>query len=146
MTCGRMCVEHDVGKKKIWGCEVVLNPKSIWNYAQNKPTLIAKDFEKLGIPRDVTYRILLQRGVFKWLSVRRDLIKLKNEWREEITKTIAQIRHAKESNDRDRLYYLRGYLKALEGHRERVRAMTHNERWQAPDFDKGAREFLERIG
>jgi hypothetical protein len=123
----------------------MLNRKNIWCYAQNKPTLIAKDFEKLGIPRDTTYRILLQRGVFKWLAVRRDLIKLKDEWREEITETIAQIRLCKEKNDRDRLHYLRGYLKALEMHRRRVRAMTHSERWQAPDFDNGAREFLERI-
>jgi hypothetical protein len=124
----------------------ILNRKNIWCYAQNKPTLIAKDFEELGIPRDTTYRILLQRGVFKWLAVRRDLIRLKDKWREEVTETIAQIRICKEKNDRDRLHYLRGYLKALEAHRAQVRRLAHSDRWQAPDFDSGARDFLERMG
>lgn len=130
-------------------------PDNIWGFAQNKPTLIAKDFEEMfKVPRWVTYQVLVARGVFKWLAVRRDLIKLKNTWRDRITQTIQQIKDAKaylswqptpQSKQQAtlKLAYLRGYLKAMEECRKEVRALCHSERWQAPDFDKDAQRHLE---
>lgn len=123
----------------------MLNPKNIWEWKQNKPTLIAKDLTKYGVPKNVTYQVLLQRGVFKWLAVRRDLIKAKDMWKAEITDTIERIREAKKNGRYGDLMYLRGYLKALETCRGEVRAMCKSEQWRAPDFDSGAKEFLEKI-
>ncbi|MGB9791333.1 MAG: hypothetical protein ACPLTR_02000 [Thermacetogeniaceae bacterium] len=124
----------------------MLTPTNIWQCKQNKPTLIAKDLIAYGVPEDVTYRVLLERGVFKWLAVRRDLIKAKDRWKQAITETIQKIREAKKDGRQGDLMYLRGYLKALEMCRNEVRSMCKSERWRAPDFDKGAREFLERLG
>lgn len=122
-----------------------LTPTSIWECKQNKPTLIAKDLAEYGVPEDVTYRVLLQRGVFKWLAVRRDLIKAKDRWKSEITETIRKIREAKRDGRWAELMYLRGYLRALEMCRNEVRSMCKSERWRAPDFDSGAREFLKKL-
>lgn len=122
----------------------MLNQKNIWEWKQNKPTLIAKDLTKYGVPEDTTYQVLLQRGVFKWLAVRRDLIKAKDRWKAEITATIDRIREAKKNGRYGDLMYLRGYLKALEMCRGEVRAMCKSERWRAPDFDGGAKEFLRK--
>ncbi|MFH1625605.1 MAG: hypothetical protein ABID54_10710 [Pseudomonadota bacterium] len=110
---------------------------------QNKPTLIARDFLTwFEIPEEETYRILLNRGVFKWLAVRRQLIKLKNAWKAEITLTIERIKLAKKSGDARTLFYLRGYLKALERQRGQIRALCHSPRVQAPDNDRKAKEYL----
>lgn len=111
-----------------------MNSKTIWLEAQNKPSLITKDITKKypNIDPDFIYEILLKRGVFKWLSVRRDLIKLKNKWKKEITNL-----------NRKKNQQEKGYLKALEKCRKEVRILCHSERWQAPDFDKKAINFLE---
>ena len=121
----------------------MLDPKGIWNFKQNKPSLVANDLEILGIERNTTYEILLKRGVFKWLAARRDIIKLKNTWRDRITQTIVQIRTAKAEHDKYRHYYLKGYLKAIEECRGEVRQICHSERWRAPDFDRDAQRYLE---
>lgn len=117
---------------------------NIWEYKQNKPSLIAKDLKEFGIPEEITYRILLSRGVFKWLAARRDIIKLKNIWRDRITNIIAEIRKAKRMKDRDKLMYLKGYIKAYEECRAEVRAICHSNRWRCPDFDRDAQEFLKK--
>jgi len=136
-----------------------MNPskKNIWGFKQNKPTLIVKDITDKypNIPSDFIYSILLKRGVFKWLAVRRDLITLKNIWRKNITNTIISIHKAKEdieidimnkkSPDFNKLSYLRGYLKALENDRGEVRKLCHSDRWRAPDFDKGANNYLRGV-
>jgi len=119
--------------------------RDIWNIKQNKPSYIARDFEMFGIPREITHTILLARGVYKWLAVRRKLVRLKNEWKERIKATIQDIMATKKSGDSYKLGYLRGYLKAYEEARKEIRALCHSDRLQAPDFDKEAREFLEHI-
>ena len=119
--------------------------EQIWNYRQNRPTLVARDLELYGVPREITHRVLLSRGVYKWLAVRRDIIKLKNVWRDRITSIIADIRRAKRDQDRDKLLYLRGYLRAHEECRAAVRAMCHSDRWRAPDFDQEAQTVLSRL-
>ena len=44
----------------------------------------SKDLEIFNVPKEITHSILLARGVYKWLGVRRSLIKLKNIWKERI--------------------------------------------------------------
>lgn len=85
------------------------------------------------IDPDFVYGILLKRGVFKWLAVRRKLIKLKNNWKREITEL------NRKKNEQEK-----GYLKALERCRREIRGLCHSERWQAPDSDKKAINFLRR--
>ena len=123
----------------------LLTPNGIWNIEQNKPSLIARDLERLGVPQEISHAILLARGVYKWLAVRRDLIKLKNTWRDRITATLYNIRQAKRPDNTYELAYLRGYLKALEECRAEVRALCHSDRWRAPDFDRDAIAFLAEL-
>lgn len=125
------------------GDEVNLNRKNIWNEKQNKPTLVARDFELLGIDKNQTYEILLKRGVFKWLAVRRRLIKLKNLWKDEIYRLQKEI--SKGKKNKTDIKELKGRIKMLVICREVVRDLCHSERWQAPDFDKEANEFLNRL-
>jgi len=109
---------------------------NIWGFAQNKPTHVVKDLKERypDIDEDFVYEVLLKRGVFKWLSVRRDLIKLKNIWRTEITKL-----------NRKKTQKEKGYLHALEKCRADIRKLCHSERWVAPDFDRHANEFLRSL-
>lgn len=124
------------------GYEHLLTRARIWNIAQNKPSLIVKDFQLVGVPPVVSNNILLARGVYKWLSVRRRLIKLKQEWKGRIRKTLAGIAVAKKAGDTYRLGYCRGYLKAYNEAKREVRALCHSQRWQAPDFDRKSHEHL----
>lgn len=112
-----------------------LNSKNIWDQTQNKPTLIVRDLKKIypNINEDIVYEVLLRRGVFKWLSVRRDLIKLKNKWKS----IIRELNRKKTEKEK-------GYLSALELCRKQIRALCHSERFVAPDFDKGANKFLKK--
>lgn len=125
-----------------WMNPLDVHPENVWLYRQNKPSLIADDFERYGIPRHVTYAILMARGVFKWLAVRRDLIKLKDHWRGEVNRCIAAIRQAKRGDDAILLAHLRGRLAAYEECRAEVRALCHSDRWRAPDFDGDAWQWL----
>ena len=114
----------------------------IWNIAQNKPSLIADDLECYGVPRKVTYTVLLARGVFKWLAARRDLIKLKNIWRDELTELYIKAQNRKGSPEHQRII---GRIEALEMCRAQVRSICHSQRYRAPDFDRKANEFLRGI-
>ena len=119
-----------------------LTPTGIWSIRQNKPSLVARDLEELGVPREMTHTILLARGVYKWLAVRRDLIKLKDTWKGRVSNALDAIRQAKAEHNHGDLQYWRGYLKAYEEARGEVRALCHSERWRAPDFDEEAQRFL----
>ena len=125
------------------GYEHLLDKKNIWNIKQNKPSLIAGDLLLFGVPKEITHKVLLARGVYKWLAVRRKLIVLKNIWKSRITSTIEQLKVAKtKENNAFEVGYLRGYLKAHEECRKEVRELCHSERWQAPDFDRDSNNFL----
>jgi len=117
----------------------------LWQEKQNRPSLVVQDLCQYGIPEEAIYDSLLRRGIFKWLAVRRKLIKLKDKWRKEITWTIENIRLAKKLRSREALYWHRGYLKALEDCRKAIRELCYSDRWQAPDNDKKAQKFLEKI-
>ena len=121
----------------------LLTPDLIWNIEQNKPSLVVKDLQEFGVPAEVTHGVLLARGVYKWLAVRRKLIKLKNVWKDRIRETLVGMASAKAEKKQYQVTYLRGYLRAYEECRGEGRALCHSPRWQAPDFDKGARKFLE---
>jgi len=110
-------------------------PKTIWNFAQNKPSLVVKDItEKYPeIDPDFIYEVLLRRGIFKWLAVRRDLIKLKDKWKGEIT----ELNRKKSQTEK-------GYYKGLLKCRKEIRMLCHSDRWRAPDFDSKAIKFLEK--
>lgn len=110
--------------------------ENIWNFAQNKPSLVVKDIiEKYpNVDPDFVYEVLLRRGIFKWLAVRRELIKLKNTWKEEITNL-----------NRKKTKEEKGYYKALLKCRADIRKLCHSDRFRSPDFDSGANRFLLKI-
>jgi hypothetical protein len=117
---------------------MMLNRDTIWNFAQNKPSLIVKDLQGYA-PPNVIYRSLLQRGVFKWLAVRRDIIKLKEKWKARLRYIHGAWRVASGYEKA----YLKGYRAALEDCRKEVSALCHSDRWRAPDFDSRANRWLE---
>lgn len=117
-----------------------MDRNSIWIEEQNKPTLVVRDLAEWVDP-DVVYASLLRRGVFKWLTARRQIIKLKNVWRDRVTASIAEQR---ETSDRDRRSWLRGYRAGVEECRREVREICHGPRWQAPDIDRAAIRWLEQ--
>ena len=129
-------------------------PENIWNYSQNKPSLIAKDFAEIyGIPPEESLRILMARGVFKWLAVRRELIKLKNSWKKQITEYQKRVAGLKlevtltgKPSANYNYGYAKGYQAALTQCRNEVRALCHSERWVAPDYDVKALVIIEGDG
>src|SRR5687767_5787658 len=94
-------------------CPVVMD-----RYKQNKPTLVARDLEKLGVPRAMTYAVLMARGVMKWLTVRRDVIALKNFWRNHLASVDPKTE------------YGRGYHDAMRECHAKLRALCHSSRWR----------------
>lgn len=131
----------------------LVKPENIWNYKQNKPSYVARDLKRIwGVPEWITLSVLMARGVCKWLAVRRDLIKLKNGWKEIVKSSIGIIHLYKKiltNNPKDtrfhcRLWWMRGYLKAYEECRKDIRGLCHSERWRMPDFDKKAERILEK--
>lgn len=122
--------------------------KNIWNFKQNKPSLVVKDICLLYplVEEEIIYKILLSRGIFKWLSVRRKLIVLKNIWKSKINKSLEDQRVAKSLYMDNAISYQKGYRKALEECRAEIRALCHSDRWQAPDFDNKANEWLDSYG
>jgi hypothetical protein len=134
-------------REKILPYEHLLIPNLIDNIKQNKPSLIVNDLEAYGVPSNITMKILLGRGVCKWLAVRRKLIKLKYIWKDRIKRTVESIKLCKEdpilSYD---LGFYRGYLAALEDCRKEVRELCRSSRWQVPDNDTRANNFLKELG
>lgn len=110
--------------------------KEIWKFKQNKPSLVVDDITSKypDVDPDFVYGCLLRRGVFKWFSVRRDLIKLKEAWKEEI------VRLNRKKTDKEK-----GYHKALIKCREEVRELCHSDRFVAPDFDRRANIYLNSL-
>ena len=87
----------------------------------------------------------MARGVFKWLSVRRDLIKLKNIWKEEIKSILKDVTERKLSRGTPEYYKSVGRREALEQCRKQIRALCHSERWRCPDFDEKAMEYFKDV-
>jgi len=119
-----------------------VHPDNVWGFRQNRPTLIAQDLEAWGVPRSATYAILLARGVFKWLAVRRDLIRLKNLWAHEAASVRRQIAKAEAEGRAHDSARLRERVATLADCRDDIRALCHSERWRAPAFDGAACAWL----
>lgn len=118
-------------------------PENIWNYRQNKPSRICRALEQYGVPASISARILMAHGVYKWLAARRDLIRLKNVWRDDLTALYRAIeagdikRGSKEHN------IAVGRIQELERCRSEVRTICHSERWCTPDHDEAAMQLLK---
>ena len=126
---------------------LLVTPANIPAYPQNRVRLIVDDLVRLGAaPQDVQ-RVLMARGVNKWFVARRAIIHLKDSLKGQVTETIGYIVEAKRQKARpgkfgtsrrdclNRLYFARGYLKATEEARARIRAICQMHRWQSPDPD-----------
>ena len=114
-----------------------VRPDNIWQYAQNKPSLICRDLEDLAdVPQEVTAKVLMARGVYKWLAVRRDLILLKDEWKDELTRLYRAIENREVVRNSPEHHRMVGRMKALEECRAQVRELCHSERWRCPDIDE----------
>ena len=125
-----------------------ITPESIDNEAQNKPGQIAYDLLKTaGVPTYLTYYVLLKRGVFKWLSVRRHLIKLKDSWRKKERMIQVMLAAAKKQNtvNGKHVLYVKGYQAGLRDCRLQVRGLCHSPRWQVQDNDHHAQRFLTEL-
>jgi len=143
---------------------LICHPGNIWQYRQNRPSLVAADLRRLfGVPYAASMRIMLARGAFKWFGVRRDLIRLKNVWKAEVTETQSEVsrvrnrltilcntegsepavQRQKVNAAIRQLHHARGRLSALQECRAAVRALCHGPRWQAPDNDRHAQAWLK---
>lgn len=100
-----------------------------YNMRQNHPELVVRDLVEWGVPESEAREILKQRGINKWLCVRRLLIQLKERWKGQVTKCQEML--TKGSPKRVPFcnrQWVRGYLAATEAHRAQVRALCHSDR------------------
>ena len=120
-------------KERIKDC----NPSTIWNFAQNCPSLIVDDLTALypDIDPDSVYEILFRRGIFKWLKVRRDLIKLKNSWR----KMLAVWNYHKKDKKEKGRHWMLTYCN------QEIKRLCHSSRWTVQDNDRRAAEWFNKL-
>lgn len=124
----------------------MINKRTINNKRQNKPTYVAQDLEKIGVPRDITYHSLLKRGVFKWMAARKDIITLKKTIKDRIRDANEWITSAKKNGDDPKtIAFMRGNLRALQDCQMEIRRICHSSRWRAPQNDNGAIDYLDRL-
>lgn len=123
-----------------------VDPRNIANYKQNKPILIARDLNRLyGVPIEDTLKILLARGVFKWMWVRETLIDYKDYLKQEITMTIEKSQWAKHKKDWKRHQQLKGKVKALTEIRKDIKSMCHMDRWCCSSKDRYSSWFVLKL-
>ena len=112
-------------RNKFGGWEYGLSPDTINNFRQNCPELVIHDARRMLLLSDnqleLLRKILLARGVNKWLKARRDIITLKHE-----TKTLIK-KLSKEYNRDDPTH--RECMKLLVYMRTQLREICHQERW-----------------
>jgi len=113
-----------------------VSEQNIWQYAQNRPSLVCKDLADIAdIATETTSKILMARGVYKWLAVRRDLIRLKNTWSTELTRLYRAIGRGTIKRGSPEHLEAKGRIKAIEECRAAIRALCHSQRWRWPDND-----------
>lgn len=107
------------------GWENGLSPETINNFRQNSPELVIRDARDiLGLNDDqceTLRKILMARGINKWLKARRDIIRLKHDVKADIVKL--------HSNYRKWCPEDRASIKLLNSFRERLRRICHQPRW-----------------
>lgn len=146
--------------------EALLNKKIIYNEKQNYPELVVEDIIELIEPltgflttqkqqkeveddlRNEIYAILLNRGVNKWLFVRKLLIRLKKKYQQKIKNTTIILQHDKDrykSGDISSLYdalsnkeywKLKGEMKAYTKIREELKLLCDTPRWVVWNYKK----------
>lgn len=121
--------------------ELNVSPKNIWEFRQNKPSRICRALSYFGVPPKVTAQILMAHGVYKWFAVRRDLIRLKNKWKKEISIRYVEIKDTSRGSYRHA--QLLGEISSLEKCRKEVSSLCHSERWRSPDHDPKAMRLLQ---
>ncbi len=117
--------------------------KNIWHFSQYKVRRIAEGFKPWGVPEEMVYYILLANGVFKALAIRRDLIRLKEEWKKEIRALHEEIRKYPKGSVERKVIAER--LRTLTQCRQQVRQILKSERLRAPDNDRTAQRFLKKL-
>jgi len=123
-----------------------VDPQNIANYKQNKPILIARDLNRLhGVPIEDTLKILLARGVFKWMWVRETLIDYKDYLKQELAMTIEKSNHAKYKKDWKRHQQLKGRVKVLIEIRKDIKSMCHMDRWCCSSKDRYSLWFVAKL-
>ena len=130
---------------------------NINQYKQNRISLIVKDLEYY-VPEEIVRKVMLKRGINKWLYCRKKFIELKNDLKFEVTQILKEMKFVKalkkdislelgRSMDDDhkielrrRLYKLCkqydklvGQLKATSEIKEQIRKICHLSRWQFPE-------------
>ena len=107
------------------GWEKGLSPETINGFRQNSPELVirdAKNFLNLDDGQcEVLRKIMLARGINKWLKARRDIIAFKHEIKAEIIE-LHQVYEKWNPVHK-------AVLKVLNKHRHRLRKICHQERW-----------------
>lgn len=138
-------------KDKIGGKMNKMNPldvgiKNINNFRQNKPFYVAQDLYKLhGVPKEDVLKVLLARGVCKWMAVREQLITYEHDLKKEITSTLEEIVEVKAQKNWYRHQQLKGRIKTLVEIRQNLRDLCHGDRWSSPKKDKYSTWFLEDL-
>lgn len=122
-----------------------VTPDNVWQFRQNKVRYIIRDLadrfclDEAG--KKAVALCLMARGVCKWLHVRRDLIRLKDEWKRDITRrnnVVAFMRAGTCEHSREA-----GELAMLVRCREQVRELCHSERWVLGADERDAQVMRE---
>ena len=108
------------------------------NCRQNHPELVIADLS-VWIEPCLVRAVLKERGINKWLRVRRLLIQLKSRWKEEVKALQLAKRQAKKDGNLREYWKLVGYVEALTDCRQQVRALCHSPR--DVDFPRTAHDF-----
>lgn len=137
----------------------MINNKTINNFKQNRATYVVDDImEKVktkgyDITREDLYEILLKRGIFKWLKVRKYIINFKEILKKAVTDlTLYNIDNKSYFKSKlstmsptEKYWYTRGKIEAYIGCRKNLRLFCHSTRWTAANDDKKAAEFLRSL-
>ena len=67
---------------------------NINQYKQNRISLIVKDLEYY-VPEEVVRKVMLKRGINKWLYCRKKFIELKNDLKFEVTQILKEMKEVK---------------------------------------------------
>jgi len=143
------------------------------NLKQNKPSYVVEDLLRdcpsMTVDADDIHRVLLQRGVYKWLACREQMITLKETLRKRLRSLcevqteerrfrkliynallsatgvaqgarLRKIMRKLTRNINKRSGEIRGLVSVYQG----MRKIFHGPRDQAPTRDKGAQQFLHQ--
>jgi hypothetical protein len=127
---------------------------------QNKVTYVVDDVIRLirskpveAITEDDIYTILLNRGVFKCIAARRELIKIKNDLKLEVKMLLAVLKlnkprltnlwgSKKNTQVIREVAYDKGCLHVIDGYKKHISDICHSDRVRVADNDRRAHVWL----